>query len=87
MSARYQATSSSKSAVLGNQVFMYYALDGQMKDEPSNIKRFVTPSDSGGAFRVFVQDHSKFTDLTVEHYSNVVITSDLAIRKITASAS
>ena len=87
VSARYQATTSSKNAVLGNQVFMYYALEGQMKDEPSNIKRFVTPSDNGGAFRVFIQEHSKFTDLTVEHYSNVVITSDLAIRKITASAS
>ena len=85
MSARYQSSSSAKSRILGDQVFLFYALEGQMKDEPSNIKRFVTPAEDG-LFRVFVEDHSKFTDITVEHYSNVVITSSLGIRKITVSA-
>jgi len=85
VSARYQSSSSAKSKILGDQVFLYYALDGQMKDEPSNIKRFVTPAEDG-LFRVFVEDHSKFTDITVEHYSNIVITSTLGIRKITVSA-
>ncbi len=86
VSARYQSSSSVKSRILGDQVFLYYALNGQMKDEPSNIKRFVTPAEDG-LFRVFVEDHSKFTDISVEHYSNVVITSSLGIRKITVSAS
>ncbi len=86
VSARYQSSASAKSKILGDTVYLYYALDGQMKDEPSNIKRFVTPSEEGH-FRVYVEDHSKFTDITVEHYSNVVITSSLGIRKLTVSAS
>lgn len=84
--ARYQASASSKTAVLGNLVYTYYAEDGQMKDEPSNIKRFVTPAD-GGLYRVYIEPRTKYTDLTVEHYSNIVITSDVGIGKITASAS
>ena len=84
--ARYQANASTKSAVLGNAVYTYYAEQGQMKDEPSNIKRFVTPAD-GGLYRVYIEPRTKYTDLTVEHYSNIVITSDIGIGKITASAS
>ena len=56
-----------------------------MKDEPANIKRFVTPIDGGSMFRVYADEHSKFTDLTVEHYSNVVLTSNDGIRKLTIS--
>jgi hypothetical protein len=56
-----------------------------MKDEPANIKRFVTPIDGGSTFRVYSDEHSKFTDLTVEHYSNVVLTSKEGIRKLSVS--
>jgi len=84
VSARYQSSSSAKSKILGDQVYMFYALAGAMKDEPSNIKRFVTPAD-GGDFRVYVEEEAKWTDITVEHYSNVVITSDAGVRRITAS--
>jgi hypothetical protein len=34
---------------------------------------------------VYVDQRAKFTDLTVEHYSNIVITSSLGIRKLTVS--
>lgn len=86
MGARYQDVSS-KTAILGNEVYMFYARNGVMKDEPSNIKRFVTPVDGGSMFRVYVDERSKFSDITVEHYSNIVVTSTIGISKLVVSAS
>lgn len=85
MGARYQDISS-KTAILGNEIYLFYAKNDIMKDEPANIKRFVTPIDGGGTFRVYVDEHSKFSDITVEHYSNIVITSANGIRKLEVSA-
>jgi hypothetical protein len=83
--ARYtQSGAASRSAVLGNHVYAYYAQDGATKDEPSNIKRFVTPA-GGGDFRVYVETGSKFTDISVEHYSSIVVTSTLGIRRLAVS--
>ena len=39
--------------------------------------------DEGSAFRVYCDEHAKYTDLTVEHYSSIVATSTLGIRKLT----
>jgi hypothetical protein len=83
MSARY-TNGSSRDLVLGNYVYAYYAQDGAMKDEPSNIKRFVTPA-GGSDMRVYVETNSKFTDITVEHYSAIVVTSTLGIRRLAVS--
>lgn len=85
MGARYQDISS-KTAILGNEIYAFYTKNDIMKDEPANIKRFVTPIDGGGTFRVYVDEHSKFSDITVEHYSNIVITSATGIRKLVVSA-
>jgi hypothetical protein len=85
MGARYQDLSS-KTAILGNEVYAFFAKNEIMKDEPANIKRFVTPVDGGSAFRVYVDEHSKFSDITVEHYSNIVITSATGIRKLVVAA-
>ncbi|MDR3143895.1 MAG: hypothetical protein LBT64_00120 [Puniceicoccales bacterium] len=82
MSARYQSAGA-KSDIIGNRVYAFYTRNDIMKDEPANIKRFVTPIDGGGTFRVYADEHSKFTDLTVEHYSNVVLTSKDGMRKLT----
>lgn len=87
ISSRYQATDSSKSAFLGNTIYAFYTNDEIMKDEPANIKRFVTPVDGGSPFRVYIEEHSKFSDITVEHYSNIVVTSQSGIRKLVVSAS
>lgn len=86
IAARYQSSTTAKSAILGDKVYAFYTRDGLMKDEPANIKRFVTPTAGGGYFRVYVDEQSKFTDISVEHYSNVVITSSNGIHKLTISA-
>lgn len=82
--ARYQSSASAKTAVLASVLYTYLALKGVTKDDPTNVKRFFTPA-RGGRFGVYVQEHEKFTDISVEHYSNIVITSTLGVRKITAS--
>jgi hypothetical protein len=52
------------------------------KDDASNLKRFITPTPEGN-FRVFVETHAKYTDISVEHYSHIVNTSSLgAVRLI-----
>jgi hypothetical protein len=84
--ARYQFTATEKAPFLGNSIYAFYTNDAVMKDEPANIKRFVTPVDGGSNFRVYVEEHSKFSDITVEHYSNIVITSTAGIRKLTVSS-
>jgi hypothetical protein len=81
---RYQQ-GTEKARLLGDAAYFYYAADGQMKDEPSNVKRFVTPVENGN-FRVYVEESSKYTDITVEHYSNIVVTSSLGLRKLKVSS-
>jgi hypothetical protein len=49
-----------------------------MKDDPSNIKRFVTGSD----LKVYVEKRLKRTFVSVEHYSRIVCTSTLGIYKL-----
>ncbi len=84
--AIYQSSASAKSDIVGKIVVAYYARSGQMKDEPSNIKRFVTPTDAG-RYKVYVREHEKFTNITVEHYSRSYITNNLGIRQLTVAAS
>lgn len=66
----------------GDEIFAFYAQNGLLKDEPSAVKRFVTPFDDGHLFRVYVEPHTKYTDITVEHYSNIVVTSATNILQI-----
>ena len=82
MRARYHGQPNQKTQMLGNVIYAYYASDNISKDEPSNFKRFVTPTESGSDFRVYLEESAKYTDLTVEHYSNIVVTSPVGIQKI-----
>ena len=80
------AKKGNKSEVVGALVLGFYAEEGQTPDESSNIKRFVSACEGGERLRVYEQQISaKLVDITVEHYSNVVITSSLGIRKNTIS--
>ncbi len=67
--------------VFSNYVVLFNAQQVLDKDDPSNLKRFITPTEQGN-FRVFVEEHAKFTDISVEHYSNIVTTSILGVQKL-----
>jgi hypothetical protein len=81
-----QTGKATKANLLGsNAVYMYNAVSGAGKDDPSNIKRFVSNM-GGGAFRVYRHEvTAKLVDISVEHYSNIVATSTLGVRKLTIS--
>ena len=83
LSSRYQSAPATKSKILADAVFAFFAQNTISKDEPSNLKRFYTPTEEGGAFRVYCDEHAKYTDITVEHYSSIVATSALGVRKLT----
>ena len=83
LTSRYQASATQKSQIAGLSVYAFFAQNAISKDEPSNLKRFYTPVEEGGAFRVYCDEHAKYTDITVEHYSSIVATSELGVRKIT----
>jgi hypothetical protein len=62
-------------------VVVFLAEAGQTPEDPSNIKRFVSATVGGTPFRVYVAPWgSKFTDVTVEHYSNIIATSTLGVQ-------
>ena len=65
-------------------VLQFFAQNDVSTDDPSHAKRFWSAVDGGGMFRVYEQQvNAKFTDITVEHYSNVIVTSTTGLRKIT----
>jgi hypothetical protein len=78
---RYQASATAKAKVVADKVYVYYAGQGLMNDDPSNVKRFVTMT-PGGQFRVYIEPKLKKTVVAVEHYSRIICTSTLGIRKI-----
>ena len=81
--SRYQATAQTKQQIVGSQVIEFYAEDGLTQDDPSNIKRFVSNTEAGGRYAVYVQPHgAKMWDVTVEHYSNIIVTSTLGLRAL-----
>lgn len=84
VSNRYQETRTAKKKILG-MILMFMAEDSLLKDDPSHIKRFVSPTESGGDYRVHVEEKMKFTDITVEHYSNIVLPGTMGLRMITVS--
>ncbi|PTY03089.1 hypothetical protein DB346_07500 [Verrucomicrobia bacterium LW23] len=83
---RWQSGASSKSQIVNNLVLMFYALDNATTEDASHIKRFVSPTLAGTRTRVYEQQlDAKRIALTVEHYSHIVVTSSIGIRKFTVS--
>ena len=80
--ARYQQTANAKARIASNKVFAFCAYDGIAKDEPSNLKRFYTPTEEGSAYRVYCDEHAKYTDITVEHYSSIIAASEVGVRRL-----
>jgi len=83
---RYQVTKDEKTQLVGNYAFLYFADQSAGKDDPTTIKRFVTPSVPEG-MRVFRHELDKFVDLSVDHYSNIVVTSSLGATRLDISNS
>lgn len=84
--ARYATSASAKAQIVANKVLMFNAMAGADLEDSSNIKRFVSPVEGGGYVRVYVQEIGpKLVAVTVEHYSNIAITSTLGIRQFTVS--
>ncbi len=83
ISSRFQSGATEKSKILGDTIYAFFAQNTVSKDEPSNLKRFYTPNEYGSPFRVYCDEHAKYTDITVEHYSSIVATSKLGVRKLT----
>ena len=80
-----KAAQAKKQLVTNDIVLAYNAETGATRDDPSNIKRFVTPMPEGD-FRVFRREvSSDLVEITVSHYSNIVLTSSAGVRKITVS--
>lgn len=72
--------------VVPDIVIAFTGLGSATPEDPSNIKRFWSATDSGGMFRVYEQIiTSKLVDITVEYYDRVIVTSTLGIRKLTIS--
>ena len=83
---RFSTAGAALSEIVSNLVQMFFAISGADVEDPSNIKRFVSMTDSGGPLRVYVQQvTSKLVDITVEHYELMKITSTLGIRQFTVS--
>lgn len=79
---RYTTAPTTKSQAVGANVLIFLAEAGQTPEDPSNIKRFVSPTAGGTPFRVYEQQiNSKLFDITVEHYSQIIVTGAIGIQK------
>jgi hypothetical protein len=86
--ALYQSTewvTPTKSYILPKNCVAFFAQDNPTRDDPTNIKRFVTPV-ADGDFRVYRQPvGAKFVDISVEYYDVIVQTATVGIGQLTIS--
>ena len=83
---RWQSSASAKSRIVGDIVLTFFAMDNPGLEDASHAKRFWSPTEGGGIYRVYEQQvNSKLVDLTVEHYSTVMLLTTLGLRKLTIS--
>lgn len=72
--ARYQSSATAKAVALPTLVFAYSAFQGQSKDDPSAVKRFVSAGRAGAGIGIYRRDEDKYTEISAEHYENIVAT-------------
>lgn len=84
--ARYQSSASAKSKIVPSTVYGYLAEQGAGKDDPSAVKRFTSRARGGQRYGVYVVEHEKFTDVSVEMYSNIVATGTGIITRTITNA-
>ena len=83
---RWQATKTVKSKVLGDVVVAANISDMPDTEDPSAIKRFISPVEGGGRHRVYVIEvGAKFIDVIVECYSLISATASIGAGRLTIS--
>jgi hypothetical protein len=81
---RYQSTATAKAKVEGALALAFEASSGQITEDPSNIKRFVSRCDDGNMRRVYRREvNEKIVALTVERYVRTQVVSTLGLKKYT----
>lgn len=83
--AIYQSGAATKARLAAGLIFTFFAQDGVDNEDPTHIKRFWSATDSGGPFRVYMQEFAKFLEVTIEHYSLGVATNTYGIEALTIS--
>jgi hypothetical protein len=87
MSSLYQSSGTAKTRILQGLAVFFYAQDFVGKDDPTNLKQFVSSVDGGGDLRAHREEVGpKFVDITVEHYDNILGTSTVGAQKLTVTA-
>lgn len=81
---RFQAKSGKQTLLSNALVLAYNIQNSGIKDDPSNIKRFVTKV-NGSDYAVFREEKAAGIDITVAHQSRIIITSSLGIGTLTIS--
>jgi len=85
VSARYATSSTEKSKIVGNVVYLYVARSGQQVEDASHIKRFLHPAMGGGRWGVYIEERAKYEDITVEHNSLIKATATTGWRRLAVS--
>jgi hypothetical protein len=81
---RYQSTATAKAKIEGALAIAFEASSGQIMEDPSNIKRFVSRCDDGNMRRVYRREvNEKIVAITVERYVRTQIVSTLGLKKYT----
>ena len=83
LKAVYQNAAATKALLMSNRVIVFQGQDAPSRDDPTNVKRFVTPVGDGD-FRVYRQPvGAKFVDISVEYYDMVVGTATVGAQSLT----
>lgn len=83
--AVYQNAATTKALITNAKVVVFMGQDAPTRDDPTNVKRFVTPTGDGD-FRVYRQPiGSKFVDISVEYYDGIYGTATVGAQALTIS--
>jgi hypothetical protein len=82
----YQSSNAAKSRLIGAEVYLFNSMDGQSEDDPSNVKHFVSMTDAGTLYAVYIQEFPKYTVITVEHYNRWYAATALGCKRLSITA-
>lgn len=72
---RFETKQGKEKIVNSNYAMAFLGCDKPVEGlDASVVKRFWTPTEGGGAFRVYREEKAKYVDIIVEHYSRIMTT-------------